>query len=261
MLRRQRDDRSEELAPDHAAVRGGSFNATVRRMFDAIAPSYDAFNRAASLGLDQGWRRAAIRELAVPEGGRVLDVATGTGDLALAAAARGARVVGCDVASEMIALARRKARAASDRTPLGPGDRPAFHVARAEWLPYAERSFDGVTSAFAMRNVLPVLDDVLDEVLRVLRPGGRMVILEFSEPRARLLRFGHGLYTRRLVPWIGACLTGDRRPFRYLERSIAAWEDPDRFERRIAGRGFVSTGYRRLGLGAVSLHWGERPPE
>ena len=243
----------ERLAPDLTAARGGSFSVAVRRMFDAIAPRYDAFNRLASLGLDRGWRRAAIRALSVSRGARVLDVATGTGDLAFAAAAGGARVVGCDFAEAMVGLAHRK------RGEARGGGMPAFQVARAERLPYASGSFDGVTSAFAMRNVLPALDDVLDEMLRVLRPGGRVVILEFSEPRSRLLRWGHGAYTRRLVPWIGARLTGDPEPFRYLERSITAWGDPRRFERRLADGGFVETGFRQLGLGAVALHWGARP--
>lgn len=253
-----------DLAPDLAAARGGSFNATVRRMFDAIAPSYDAFNRWASLGLDRGWRREAIRTLGVSRGWRVLDVATGTGDLALAAAGRGARVVGCDFAREMVGLARQKGNKAEgvglgDAAAHADGPRAAFHVARAEELPYASDSFDGVTSAFAMRNVVPVLDEVLDEMLRVLRPGGRVVVLEFSEPRSRFLRWGHGVYTRRLVPRIGAWLTGDPEPFRYLERSITAWDEPEQFEARLTDRGFVDTGFRQLGLGAVALHWGARP--
>jgi demethylmenaquinone methyltransferase/2-methoxy-6-polyprenyl-1,4-benzoquinol methylase len=183
----------------------------------------------------------------------VLDIATGTGDLAFAAARGGCEVVGADFAGEMIALARAKARQRTE------GGRTGFHVARAEQLPYPDASFDGAVSAFAMRNVRPMLDDVLREALRVLRPGARLVILEFSEPGFAPVRWGHALYTRILVPRIGQWLTGDASPFEYLNRSIDAWDSPDRFARRLADAGFAEVGYRRLSFGTVALHWGERP--
>ncbi len=240
------------IAPDKVEAEGGSFTGAVQAMFDRLAPRYDSFNRWASLGLDAGWRRAAIRKLGSAARGRVLDVATGTGDVALATAALGGRAVGCDFAPEMVALARDKARR---RGAIA----ACFHVARAELLPYADETFDGATSAFAMRNVRPFLDQVLRETLRVLRPGGRFVILEFSEPAVAPVRWGHGLYTRVLVPWIGARLTGDSEPFDYLQRSIDAWEKPDEFARRIERCGYEAVGYRRLSLGTVALHWGDKP--
>ena len=247
------DESLPESAPDRVEAAGGSFTHAVQRMFNGIAPRYDAFNRWASLGMDEGWRRAAIRRLAVPSGGRVLDVATGTGDLAFAAARGGCEVVGSDFAGEMIALARDKARERPE------GDRTGFHVARAEQLPYPEGSFDGVVSAFAMRNVRPMLDDVLQEAHRVLRPGGRLVILEFSEPGFAPVRWGHALYTRVLVPRIGRWLTGDAAPFEYLNRSIDAWDSPQQFADRIGRVGFTDVGYRLMSFGTVALHWGERP--
>lgn len=243
----------DESAPDRVEAAGGSFTHAVQRMFNGIAPRYDSFNRWASLGQDEGWRRAAIRRLAVAEGGRVLDVATGTGDLAFAAARGGCEVIGSDFAGEMIALARDKARTRPE------GRRTGFHVARAEHLPYPDASFDGVVSAFAMRNVRPMLDDVLREACRVLRPGGRVVILEFSEPRLAPVRWGHALYTRVLVPRIGRLLTGDATPFEYLNRSIDAWDSPEQFAGRIERAGFTAVGYRLLSFGTVALHWGERP--
>lgn len=221
-------------------------------MFDGLAPRYDAFNRWASLGLDAGWRRAAIDTLGECAEGRVLDIATGTGDVALAAATAGARVIGSDFAPRMVTEARAKAIAA------GLGSRASFHVARAEQLPYADACCAGVTSAFAMRNVRPVLDEVLREVHRVLRPGGRLVILEFSEPELAMVRWGHGLYTRVLMPQIGRVLTGDGAPFDYLSRSIDAWDSPTQFAARIEAAGFVDVRFKRLSLGTVALHWGTR---
>lgn len=239
-------------APDKVQAAGGSFTTAVQGMFDSIAPRYDTFNRWASLGMDEGWRRAAIRRLGPLNEGLVLDVATGTGDVALAAARAGARVIGTDFAANMIGAAAAKARRA------GMDARVRFHVARAERLPHADARFIGVTSAFAMRNVRPMLDEVLAEMLRVLRPGGRLVILEFSEPPWAWARWGHRVYTRWLVPAIGRLVTGDGAPFEYLNRSIDAWESAPVFADRIARTGFVDVGYRLLSLGAVALHWGRK---
>lgn len=241
-----------KLEPDRVAAAGGSFTATVQRMFDAIAPRYDAFNRVASLGMDESWRRAAVRQLQLPAGGVILDMATGTGDLAFAAARAGLNVVGCDFAPRMIEIAHAKASARGVAYTW-------FHVGRGEHLPYAAERFDGAVSAFAMRNVRPVLDQVLGELYRVMRPGARVVILEFSEPALAPVRWGHALYTRALVPLIGRLLTGDSAPFDYLNRSIDEWGPPQRFAEHLQAAGFDGVGFRRLSLGTVALHWGQRP--
>jgi len=241
----------DSSAPDRVEAAGGSFTDAVQRMFDGIAPRYDTFNCWASLGLDAGWRRAAIRELRLPAGSAVLDIATGTGDLALASATAGHRAVGVDFAREMINAARVKRSRTDHRVP--------FHVASAEALPYADASFDGALSAFAMRNVRPILRCVLTEAYRVLKPGGRLVILEFCDPPLAPVRWGHRLYTRAIVPGIGRWLTGTSVPFDYLNRSIDAWESPESFAAILTETGFTEVTYRRLSLGTVALHWGTKP--
>ncbi len=238
-------------APDRVEAAGGSFTDAVQRMFDGLAPRYDTFNRWASLGLDTAWRRAAIRQLGVPAGGAVLDIATGTGDLALASAGAGHRAVGVDFAREMINAAHAKQSRADLPVP--------FHVASAEALPYDAASFDGALSAFAMRNVRPILRPVLSEAHRVLKPGGRLVILEFCDPPLAAVRWGHRIYTRAVVPNIGRWLTGTSVPFHYLNRSIDAWESPESFAAILSQAGFTEVAYRRLTLGTVALHWGTKP--
>ncbi|NKB88917.1 MAG: ubiquinone/menaquinone biosynthesis methyltransferase [Acidobacteria bacterium] len=240
---------SNGIAPDHVEAGGGSFQGAVRAMFDGIAPGYDRFNRYASLGMDEGWRRAAVRELGASSG-RVLDIATGTGDLAFAAERAGAEVVGCDFAAEMIRIAASKATEDCARS--------AFHVGSAGDLPYAGGSFAGALSAFAMRNVRTILGPVASEMHRVLEPGGKVVILEFTEPSIAPLRWGHHLYTRVLIPRIGGWLTGSREPFDYLNRSIDEWLSPDEFADVLRAAGFDQVGYRLLSFGTVALHWGTR---
>lgn len=238
------------IAPDRVAEGGGSFTGAVRNMFDALAPRYDAFNHWSSLGLDYGWRRATVRALRLSSDDVVLDIATGTGDLAFATTKAARRAVGCDFAAEMIRHAIDK-RAANDRV--------HFHVARAEKLPYRSDSFQGATSAFAMRNVKPMLPQVLAEAFRVLAPGGRVGILEFSRPRLAPVRWGHGLYTKALMPRVGRLLTGSSEPFDYLYRSIQEWYMPEAFADLLRQAGFEEVSFRMMGLGTVALHTGHKP--
>ncbi len=240
------------IAPDHVAEDGGSFSGAVRAMFDAIAPRYDTFNHWASMGLDYGWRRATVRSLQLTRDDLALDIATGTGDLAFATARTTRHTVGCDFAAEMIR------RAYDKRTPQR---RASFHVARAEQLPYPTGAFQGATSAFAMRNVKPMLTDVLGEAFRVLAPGGRVGILEFSRPRLAPVRWGHGLYTRVLMPRVGRLLTGTSEPFDYLYRSIQEWYSPEEFATLMREAGFANVSYRMMGLGTVALHTGCKPTD
>jgi demethylmenaquinone methyltransferase / 2-methoxy-6-polyprenyl-1,4-benzoquinol methylase len=192
-------------------------------MFDAIADRYDLVNRVISLGVDQSWRKKTVRALNLGEGAKVLDLATGTADLALMIADKveSAKVVGLDPSGAMLAVGQRKIdkKGLAERISLVQGD--------AEALPFPSRSFDGVSIAFGIRNV-PNRGRALREMARVTRPGGRIAILELSEPRkgplASLARF----HVHTLVPHVGAFLS--RAPeYRYLERSIAAFPAAEEF--------------------------------
>jgi demethylmenaquinone methyltransferase/2-methoxy-6-polyprenyl-1,4-benzoquinol methylase len=194
----------------------------VREMFASIARRYDAANEVLSLGVHRGWRRAAVRLSGAIPGDRVLDCATGTGDLALAfkrAVGPTGEVVGTDFCEEMLAPAPAKARRA--------GLEVRFEVADALALPYADRSFDVASIAFGIRNV----DDpvrCLREMARVVRPGGRVVVLEFGQPRGP---FGalFRVYSRQVMPALGGLLTGNRSAYEYLPRTAAAFPAGDRF--------------------------------
>jgi demethylmenaquinone methyltransferase/2-methoxy-6-polyprenyl-1,4-benzoquinol methylase len=187
-------------------------------MFDAIAARYDFLNRVLSLGIDQRWRKATARALSLPErGGRVLDLATGTGDLAVMVArmAPTAQVVGLDPSSRMLEVGREKLLrfGLSERIELVQGD--------AQSLPFEADSFDGVCIAFGIRNV-PDRAKALREMARVTRPGGRIAILELSEPERGFLAPIARFHVHTVVPTLGAWLSGAHE-YRYLQRSIAAF--------------------------------------
>lgn len=176
--------------------------------FDPVAPTYDRLNRIMTAGLDRRWRRRAVRELSTSNFQlSILDVACGTGDLTLDLLRRGHRVTGVDLSEQMLALARRKAAAAR------------FQLADAEALPFPDASFDAVTCAFGIRNFVH-LEKGLDEMLRVLKPGGRLVILELATPDSPLLRPFYDLYARRVIPLLGRLLARNRQAYTYLPASI-----------------------------------------
>lgn len=188
---------------------GASRAAHVQAMFDRIAGRYDLLNRILTLGMDIGWRRRAVRALALPGGSLVLDLACGTGDLCRELERAGHRPVGFDFSPGM--LARAKTRA-----PLVRAD--------VLLLPVAEGLADGVTCGFALRNVVD-LPGLFREAGRVLRPGGRAVFLEVSQPELPLLRLGHAVYFRRVVPFVGGLLS-DREAYAYLPASMAYLPSP-----------------------------------
>lgn len=226
-------------------VRGGS-----GAMFDRIAGRYDVVNRVISLGLDRSWRERAVRALALPDLGHVLDVATGTGDLALAVATRHARarVVGLDPSRGMLDVARKKARQAglSSRVELLEGD--------AEALPFEDRVFDGATIAFGIRNV-PDRVRALCEMRRVVRPNGRVVVLELAEPTDGLLGPLARWHVHHLVPAVGAWLSGAPE-YDYLQRSIAKFPTPDAFAQLMREAGLASVEWSSLTFGAATLYVG-----
>ena len=220
--------------------------ARVRAMFERIAPRYDAMNRLLTGGLDQRWRRTALAAIAVGPGDRVLDLACGTGDLCALARERGARVVGVDFARAMLAGARRR------------GVGAAFVQGDAAALPLADACADALTCGFAFRN-FEALAPVLRECARVLRPGGRLAILEVDRPASAPLRRAHSLYFDRVVPLVGGILS-DRAAYRYLPASTAYLPAEAELRALLAAAGFAAVRKRRLLLGAAQLVTAERRP-
>ena len=222
-------------------------------MFDRIAHRYDLLNRILSLGIDQRWRRRTVRSLELDDSARLLDLATGTADLALLLARWGpdVRVVGLDPSAQMLAVGQRKVEEA------GLGDRVELTTGDAEALPFPDSSFDGVTIAFGIRNV-PNRERALREMRRVTRPGGRVAVLELSEPRGGLLSRVAAFHVHRLVPWIGSVLSGERE-YRYLQQSIAAFPSAQEFGRLMEAAGLTRVRIHRMILGVCHLYVADRP--
>ena len=205
-------------------------------MFDTIAPRYDRLNRLLTFRLDIGWRRRTVRSLALEPGSLVVDLACGTGDLCRDLHQTGYQVIGIDLSWGMLTASQTEA-------PLIHGD------ALSTSLP--DHSMDGITCGFALRN-LEALHPFLAEIARILRPGGRMALLEVDRPTNPFLRFGHGLYFNRVVPWVGGLLS-DRDAYQYLPRSVAYLPDRAELLALIADAGFVEVGKESLSGGIAQL--------
>jgi demethylmenaquinone methyltransferase/2-methoxy-6-polyprenyl-1,4-benzoquinol methylase len=215
----------------------------VRGMFDRIAPVYDLMNRVMTAGLDRRWRRLAVREVVWP-GDRVLDSCCGTGDLAVEAERRGGRVVALDFSERMLERARRK----SGTIEWVQGD--------ALTLPYGDGEFDAVTCGFGVRN-LADLEGGLREAARVLRPGGKIAVLEITRPRG-LLRPFFRLWFDLLVPLAGKVLPGGKA-YTYLPASVRRFPGPEDLAALFVSAGFENVRFKLLGAGSVALHVAERP--
>jgi demethylmenaquinone methyltransferase/2-methoxy-6-polyprenyl-1,4-benzoquinol methylase len=213
----------------------------VRDMFDAIAPRYDLVNRIMTFRLDVRWRRRTVRDLRLPTGSRVLDLAAGTGDLCRDLTAAGHRPIGVDLSFGMLAAARTTA--------------PLVH-ADALRLPVPDGAADGATCGFALRNFVD-LEAFLAELARVVRPGGRIALLEVAEPPNPILRLGHGVYFGKVVPRIGALLS-DAGAYRYLPRSVAYLPEPDELVAMIRAAGFGDATRAALTGGISQLLVGTR---
>jgi demethylmenaquinone methyltransferase/2-methoxy-6-polyprenyl-1,4-benzoquinol methylase len=215
----------------------------VRRMFDRIAPVYDAMNRVMTAGLDGRWRKLAVEQVVWPDD-RVLDACCGTGDLAVEAERRGGRVVGLDFSERMLERARKKSGAIE----WVQGDAMA--------LPFADGEFDAVTVGFGVRN-LEDLARGLEELARVLRPGGKIAVLEITRPRGVLRPFFR-LWFDVLVPLAGKVLPGGKA-YTYLPASVRRFPGPEDLSRLMAGAGYAEIRYRLLGGGSVALHTAVKP--
>ncbi|REJ35772.1 MAG: bifunctional demethylmenaquinone methyltransferase/2-methoxy-6-polyprenyl-1,4-benzoquinol methylase UbiE [Bacillota bacterium] len=225
----------------------------VQDLFRRVAPRYDFLNRLLSFRRDVAWRRFTARQAGLVPGGRVLDVATGTGDLAFDLAAvvgREGRVVGLDFTEEMLVRARRKA----DK--LGLGDVCTFVQGNALDLPFGENEFDAATIAFGLRNVVD-RERCLLEMKRVVRPGGRVLVLEFSRPVWPVFRQVYLLYFRYVLPWIGRLIQGDPDTYRYLPETVLAFPDQEALAAMMRELGFRNVRYHNLTGGICALHIGE----
>ncbi|MDD2366893.1 MAG: bifunctional demethylmenaquinone methyltransferase/2-methoxy-6-polyprenyl-1,4-benzoquinol methylase UbiE [Desulfuromonadaceae bacterium] len=225
----------------------------IQQMFGAIAPRYDFLNRLLSFGIDRRWRTKAVRLLKYNEGSRILDVATGTGDVALEIALRTPRsvkITGADFCQEMVELGALKVAASPYR------DRIDFKVAPCEDLPFANNTFDSVTIAFGIRNVVDRKLG-LAEMWRVLRPGGRVIILEFSTPRSHLFRQLYYFYFRQLLPMVGG-LFSKYKAYKYLPDSVLEFPSQSEFSRMIAQAGFRNIHIHELTFGIATIYVGEK---
>ena len=218
-------------------------------MFDNIAPKYDLLNHTLSMSIDRVWRRRVVGEVRRAKPGRILDVATGTGDLAIAMARRirDVQVLGVDLSEQMLAVARRKieARGLDGRIVLDRGD--------AERLAVADASVDVATVAFGVR-----LGAGLRELARTIKPGGKVVILEFSRPRNRVFRALYEFYSYKILPRIGGLVSRDKRAYEYLPASVGEFPAPEEFMAMMARAGFRNCRVRSQSFGIAQVYIGER---
>jgi demethylmenaquinone methyltransferase/2-methoxy-6-polyprenyl-1,4-benzoquinol methylase len=220
--------------------------ADVARMFDAVAGRYDVMNAVMTFGMERRWRRVVARAVDARPGVRVLDLAAGTGASTAPFAARGATAVACDFSAGMLAEGRRK------------HPRLTFVAGDALALPFADDRFDVVTVSFGLRNVADV-ERALAELLRVTRPGGRLVILETATPPGRLRAAANRVYSDRVLPAIARVLSSDPSSYRYLAESAASWLTQPQLAAALRAAGWQAVSWQDLLFGAVALHCAQAP--
>jgi demethylmenaquinone methyltransferase/2-methoxy-6-polyprenyl-1,4-benzoquinol methylase len=222
----------------------------VRDVFRRIAPRYDLMNRLMTLGMDQQWRKFVIGKAAIPTGGKLLDIATGTGDIAFEALSRvdGVMSVGADFAPMMMIVGKQRPN----------GNRVRWSAADALNLPFADQTFDAVTHGFLVRNVIDI-PRAFAEQWRVLKPGGRVAYLDTTPPPANLLRPFLVFYLTKIIPLVGTLLTGHRDAYTYLPNSTVGFKGPEELASLMREAGFVDVSYKRFMFNTIAVHWGTKP--
>ena len=221
----------------------------VRALFRTISARYDLITILLSCGLDRGWKRRVVNLTGVKPGDRALDLATGTGDIAFALEARSAHVVGLDIVPEMIALAAGKASSRNTAQ---------FVVGDMTTLPFVNDRFVVVTTGYGLRNV-PDLTRAIDEILRVLQPGGCVVSLDFDRPQGRWLRAAYLCYLSMVGGFLGWVLHGDPETYRYIPASIRVYPGAARVAQMMTERGFTGVAHHRVLGGLMAIHYGRKP--
>ena len=233
-----------------ANLSGNERASYVQNMFTRIAPRYDLMNRLMTFGQDMRWRRIVIEKAAIPEGGRVLDLGAGTGDIALAirAARPDSKPTAADFTYEMMHVGRER-----------PGGRALpWNCADALNLPYANAQFNAVVSGFLMRNVTD-LDRALAEQMRVIVPGGRVVVLDTTRPQPNLLSPFIKIHLNYVIPTLGKLITGEADAYTYLPDTTKEFLSAETLAARMKKAGLQDVGFKRVMFGTIAIHWGSKP--
>jgi demethylmenaquinone methyltransferase/2-methoxy-6-polyprenyl-1,4-benzoquinol methylase len=230
----------------------GSKKQQVAKMFDNISPKYDLLNRLLSFGIDKYWRNMMVGKLKNLKPSNILDIATGTGDLAIACLKLNPeKIVGVDISEGMMELGREKLKK------LGLTDKIELKFGDSEKLPFSDKTFHAVTVAFGVRN-FENLDKGLSEIFRVTKKGGMTVILEFSKPKGIIMAPLYQFYSSNVLPFIGRLISSDQSAYTYLPESVKAFPEGEPFLVRLRGAGFEDCRLQRLTFGIVSIYTGSK---
>jgi demethylmenaquinone methyltransferase/2-methoxy-6-polyprenyl-1,4-benzoquinol methylase len=232
--------------------KGSSKRERVEDMFDRIAPKYDLLNKVLSVGVDKGWRKKMVAELKPLQPKTMLDIATGTADVAIACMKlQPDHITGIDISALMLAEGQKKIEG------LGIAQQITLQQADSESLPFADNSFDAITVAFGVRN-FQNLDKGLSEMLRVLKPNGKVVILEFSQPEKFPIKQFYNFYSKYILPTIGQLVSKERAAYEYLPESVAAFPYGQEFVKIMNSNNFVNTKCVSLTFGIASIYVGSK---
>jgi len=232
--------------------KGSSKRERVEDMFDRIAPKYDLLNKVLSVGIDKGWRKKMVAELKPLQPKKMLDIATGTADVAIACMQlQPSHITGVDISALMLAEGQKKIEG------LGMAQQITLQQADSENLPFADNSFDAITVSFCVRN-FQHLDKGLSEMLRVLKPNGKVVILEFSQPEKFPIKQFYNFYSKYILPTIGQLVSKERAAYEYLPESVAAFPYGQEFVKIMNQNNFVNTKCVPLTFGIASIYVGSK---